>query len=93
MAHDLDPSLEVSHNQAQQRYELHRESELVGHMDAQQDGEKVLIPHLEIAPEHRNNGWGTAFALRAVRMVRESGFEPVATCPFVASVLKRHPES
>ena len=68
------------------------------------DGAEAVLEYSEAGPrtldytstfvpeEHRNKGVGERLVLDALRYAREQGVRVIPTCPFVRTVVKRHPE-
>ncbi len=65
----------------------------VATLEYSRTGEKTLDYTSTFVPEeHRNRGIGERMVLDALDYAREQGFRVVPTCPFVRTVVKRHPE-
>lgn len=67
------------------------------------DGEGVLtyrrveddlldFTHTFVPPEHRNEGIGETLVLAGLDHARDHGQQVIPTCPFVETVVERHPE-
>jgi predicted GNAT family acetyltransferase len=83
---------EVRRNDADRRYELLVDGELVGIADFALDGETVVLPHTEIAPQRRGQGLGDVLVQGALDDIRSAGRTVVPACWFVAEFLDQHPE-
>ena len=56
-------------------------------------GERTLDYTSTFVPEeHRNKGVGERLVLDALDYAREKGYRVIPSCPFVRTVVKRHPE-
>jgi predicted GNAT family acetyltransferase len=54
--------------------------------------ELVAFVHTEVAPEHEGRGVGSALARTALDEARAANLRVLATCPFFAGWIARHPE-
>ena len=82
----------VRDDPARQRYELEVQGELA-FIDYLREGGKVLMTHAEVPPALRGGGIGSALVKGALALVRERGEKVVPLCPFVATYMRRHPET
>ena len=55
-------------------------------------GRVLDLNHTYVPPEHRGAGLASELTAHALRYAREHGYRIVASCPFVAAYLKRHPQ-
>ena len=83
---------EVRRNDADGRYELLVDGELVGIADFSLRGEAVVMPHTEIAPARRGQGLGEILVQGALDDIRSAGRTVVPACWFVAQFLDEHPD-
>ena len=83
---------EVRRNDADHRYELLVDGELVGVADFALDGPRVVMPHTEISPARRGQGLGEILVQGALDDIRSAGRTVVPACWFVAEFLDQHPE-
>ena len=89
---DRSDASRVEKNEAQSRYELWLDGELVGVADySVQDG-RVVFPHTEIVPRYRGRGFGNRLVRAALEDVRDSQARVVARCWFVADFIELHRE-
>ena len=83
---------DVRNNPARSRYELFEDGELVGIADYYVAGDRVVMPHTEIAGHRRGRGLGEILVQAALEDVRSSGRRVVPQCWFVAQFIGDHPE-
>lgn len=76
---------------AHQRYELQVEDH-VAFVDYRKSAGQVAMTHAEVPPQLGNRGIGTALVRGALRLARAEGLTVQPYCPFVAAVMRRHPE-
>ena len=83
--------MSVTHNAAQQRYEL-----LVDHGLAiaayREQGKSRVFTHTEVPPEDEGKGIGARIVKGALEDTRQQGFKIVPACSFVVAYVRRHPE-
>ena len=82
--------LRVSDNQAELRYELYDDGELVGEIRYRRLPGALALVHTEVEP--KREGLGTELVKGALDDLRERGLRVVPVCPFVAAYIRRHPE-
>ncbi len=82
----------VRHAEDRSRYELLLDGEVVGIADYRPDGDILVFPHTEIAPEHRGRGLGELLVRAAMDDVRASGKVVVPQCWFVRDFLAANPD-
>jgi predicted GNAT family acetyltransferase len=83
---------EVRHNEAQSRYELTVDGEVVGTADYRIDGDTIVFPHTVINAARRGQGLGAELVKGALDDVRGTGRAVVATCWYVAQFIDENPE-
>jgi hypothetical protein len=52
----------------------------------------ITLTHTEVPPALRGGGIGSKLVRGALDIARARGLRVVAQCPFVADVIRRHPE-
>ncbi|WSG09497.1 N-acetyltransferase [Micromonospora sp. NBC_01739] len=52
----------------------------------------VAFVHTEVSPEYEGRGVGAALARAALDEARTANLRVLATCPFIAGWIARHPE-
>jgi predicted GNAT family acetyltransferase len=81
----------VTHNVAQQRYELPVEHGLAIAVYREQ-GDARVFTHTEVPPEDEGKGIGARIVKAALKDTRNQGFRIVPACSFVVAYVRRHPE-
>jgi len=82
---------EVTHNEAQGRYELETEHGLAIAVYQRQGDSRVFV-HTEVPPADEGKGIGARIVRAALDDSRKHGFKIVPACSFVAAFVRRHPE-
>ncbi|GAA0639404.1 GNAT family N-acetyltransferase [Sporichthya brevicatena] len=76
----------------QNRYEIRRDGQLLGHAAYQKTAELVVFTHTEIDPALEGQGIGGQLVRAALDHVRTLGLQVLPICPFVQGWMGRHPE-
>ncbi|MFG2030597.1 GNAT family N-acetyltransferase [Streptomyces sp. NPDC048825] len=86
-------AVEVNDLPESRRYEARVDGELkvAGVAEYIRTAELVAFVHTEVAPEYEGKGVGSALARTALDDARASGLRVLATCPFIAGWIARHP--
>ncbi|WP_413760000.1 GNAT family N-acetyltransferase [Streptomyces sp. MMBL 11-3] len=76
------------------RYEarVEGESEVAGIAQYIRTTELIAFVHTEVDPGHEGGGVGSALARTALDQARQANLRVLATCPFFAGWIARHPE-
>ncbi|HZN76997.1 MAG TPA: GNAT family N-acetyltransferase [Micromonosporaceae bacterium] len=84
----------VVHRPERSRYEVRVDGETAGYTRYRRspDGSYIDFRHTEIDPAYEGQGLGARLVAEALDDVRRRGDRAIATCPFVAAFVKRHPE-
>ena len=83
----------VVHDAVSHRYEARSlDGEVLGTLDYQPDGGRVVYPSTYVEPEHEGRGIASALARRALDDAREAEKTIVPLCSFVEAYVARHPE-
>jgi predicted GNAT family acetyltransferase len=83
---------EVRDNAEACRYELVVADRVIGIADYRRRGDVVVLPHTEIDPRDRGQGWGEALVRAVLDDLRRQGLQAVPQCWFVADFVGLHPE-
>lgn len=83
---------EITDHEERSRLELRVDGELAGWLDYRPTGQVVILAHTEVLPGHEGAGLGGLLVRRALDDARAAGAMAVATCPFAAAYIDRHPE-
>jgi uncharacterized protein len=73
------------------RFVLLRGDEEVGEAVYRRRGSVVEFTHTHIDEEKQERGMGSTLVAAALDHARDAGDRVVATCPFVATFIERHP--
>jgi predicted GNAT family acetyltransferase len=68
------------------RYELEIDGEVVAFADFSADADRLTIPYIETAPQHRNKGYSSMLMDGVIDDLRTRGIQVRATC----SVARAH---
>jgi predicted GNAT family acetyltransferase len=82
----------VTHNEDKQRYEIAVDGILAGFTQATEQGDVVTFPHTVIFDQFEGQGLASELVTSALDDVRVSGKQVVATCPYVARFIEKHPD-
>ncbi|GAA0961269.1 GNAT family N-acetyltransferase [Actinocorallia libanotica] len=82
----------VSDAPERKRFEAHIDGALAGFLEYIRNPGFVVYPHTEVDNAFEGRGVGGALARAALDDARARGIRVLATCPFVASWMRRHPE-
>jgi predicted GNAT family acetyltransferase len=87
-------AVEVSDVPEAKRYEarVEGESKAAGIADYIRTTELVAFVHTEVSPEYEGRGVGAALVRTALDEARAANVRVLATCPFFAGWIARHPE-
>lgn len=87
-------AVEVGDAPGAKRYEarVDGKSEVAGIAEYIRTSELVAFVHTEVSPEYEGRGVGAALARTALDEARAANLRVLATCPFIAGWIARHPE-
>ncbi|MFJ8114197.1 GNAT family N-acetyltransferase [Streptomyces sp. NPDC096132] len=76
------------------RYEARVEGKtgVAGFSEYIRTAELIAFVHTEVAPAHEGRGIGSALVRTSLDEARTAGLRVLATCPFYASWIDRHPD-
>jgi uncharacterized protein len=86
------PTVVVSNNEAEQRYEAHVDGQLAGLTTYRLGHDRVIFTHAEVSPQWEGHGVGSALARGALDDVIAQGKLITPLCPFVVEYVVRHPD-
>jgi hypothetical protein len=87
------PDVEVTNNEAEQRYEARVDGELVGAAYYDTADDLIVFTHTEVDDAVEGHGVGSTLARAALDDVRADGRRKViARCPFISGWIARHPD-
>ncbi|MDA0171694.1 N-acetyltransferase [Solirubrobacter taibaiensis] len=82
----------VTDNEQGSRFELRVDEELVGWLDYRPAGDSIILAHTEVLSAHEGAGLGGVLVRSALEGARAKGKTVIATCPFAAAYIDRHPD-
>lgn len=82
----------VTNNEAESRYEIQVDGQVVGFADYSVSPGVIAIPHTEVDPAFEGRGLGSQLASAALDDIRQQGMRVAPHCPFIATYIRRHPE-
>jgi predicted GNAT family acetyltransferase len=83
---------DVTHNEAQSRYELSIDDQLVGVAEYHRVGDLLDFTHTEIVPSHGGRGLGTVLVEAALEDVKRQSLGVIPHCWFMRDVIAEHPD-
>jgi uncharacterized protein len=90
MSVDLE-KLEVSHNEAEHRFETWIDGYL-SKLDYIRDGKNFVITHVGVYPELRGQGIAGKIVEVGLEYAKLNSLRVVPMCSYAASYIRRHPE-
>ncbi|KAA1395338.1 GNAT family N-acetyltransferase [Aeromicrobium ginsengisoli] len=82
----------VTHNADKDRYEIHVDNILAGFTQAFEDGDVVTFPHTVVFDQFEGQGLASQLVTGALDDIRVRGKKIIATCPYVARFVEKHPD-
>jgi uncharacterized protein (DUF924 family)/predicted GNAT family acetyltransferase len=82
----------VTHNQAAQRFEIGIGGALAT-CHYRRSGSLLVLHHTEVPPAEQGQGVAATLVAAALAWAREEGLQVRPTCSYVASYMRRHPET
>jgi len=83
--------LEVSHNEAEKRFEIWIEGHL-SKLDYIQDGDTFVITHVGVPPEFRGLGLAGRITQAALEYARAKSLRVIPMCSYAAAYIRRNPQ-
>ena len=84
---------EVVQNDTLNRFELLVDGESAGRVDYQVRDDTIVLIHTEVDPNRQEHGLGGELIQGALNLIRaETELRVVASCPFAADWIEKHPE-
>lgn len=84
-------SLEVTHNQNENRFETWVDG-YPSKLDYIQDGKNFVITHVGVHPELRGQGIAGRIVQVSLEYAREKSLRVIPMCSYAAAYIRRHPE-
>ena len=90
---DQSSDVQLTHNEAEGRYEAHLDGELAGSAYYELGEGRIVFTHTEVDDAFEGRGVGSALARFALDDVRaRGGLRVVPRCPFIKGWIDRHPD-
>ena len=86
------PSPSFTDNAELSRYELRLGDDLAGWLEYRPAGARVIFAHTEVLDAYEGQGLGGKLVRHGLDAARADGKSVIATCPFAAAYIDRHPE-
>ena len=86
------PTLDITDNQGERRYEARMDDELVGWVEYGRVEGRIVALHTEVPPEFGGRGIASALVRRVLADARAAGAKVTPRCPFFQAHFERHPE-
>ena len=90
MSVDLN-KLEVTHNEAEHRFETWIDGYL-SKLDYIRDGKNFVITHVGVSPELRGQGIAGKIVQVGLEYAKERSLRVVPMCSYAAAYIRKHPE-
>ena len=87
---DLD-QLEVTHNEAEHRFEAWIDG-LLSKLDYIQDGKNFVISHVGVHPELRIQGIAGKIVQAGLEYARQNSLRVIPMCSYAAAYIRRNPQ-
>ncbi|BDP41486.1 N-acetyltransferase [Deinococcus aetherius] len=88
----MSDDTQVTNNEAERRYELRLDGNVVGIAEYRPAGPALMFTHTEIEEGHEGQGLGSTLVRAALDDARAQGRQVVPMCPFVAAFIREHRE-
>lgn len=82
----------VADNAAKSRYELHVGDQLAGFVNYRLRGDVINLIHTEVDPKFQGAGFAGHLAKATLDDARARHLMVLATCPYIRSWIRRHPD-
>ena len=90
MTVDLE-KIEVTHNEAEQRFETWIDGQL-SKLDYMLDGDTIVMTHVGVYPEQRGQGVAGKLTQVALEYAKENSLRVIPMCPYIAAYIHRNPQ-
>jgi predicted GNAT family acetyltransferase len=87
----MSQTVEVIHNEAQNRFEVSQNGHLA-ELNYQRVGAEIVFTHTSVPSALEGRGVGSALAKTGLDFARDHNLEVVPLCPFVKAYIERKPE-
>jgi uncharacterized protein len=80
----------IENNLEKNRYEVKRDSKVIGFADYRKIGTSLMFSHTEVNEDLEGQGIGTQLIRFALEDTRAQGMTAIPMCPFVKVFIQRH---
>jgi predicted GNAT family acetyltransferase len=87
----VSDSPQVTDNQAESRFEVHKDGYLA-ELLYRLNGKRLVLIHTEVPEQFEGHGIGGALVTAAIDRAVRDGMTVVPLCPFARGWLERHPD-
>jgi len=85
--------MEITHDQANQRYILEDNGEYLGKIEYEVEGTTLLLLTAEVPVDKRGQGLGVPLTSKTLDLIRQQGSYSVSPiCPYIAKYMLKNPE-
>lgn len=88
----MTANVRVSNNEAERRYEISLDGDMVGFAEYRPAGDALMFTHTEVEEGHEGQGLGSQLIRAALDDARSQGHQVVPMCQFVAAYIREHRE-
>ena len=89
----MSADVEVRDNPAKRQFEAYVDGTLAGYSAYELSGDTLVFLHTEVDDAFEGQGVGSSLVRRSLDQLRErDGLRVTASCPFVRSWMRKHPE-
>ena len=83
--------LVISHNPAENRFEVWIENQL-SKLDYLEDGDTIVMTHVGVHPEHRGQGVAAKLTVFALEYAKGKSLRVIPMCSYVAAYIRKNPQ-
>lgn len=88
----MTDNVQLSKNDAENRFELRVDDNLIGKIDYRDRGSSIDMFHTEVDPAHGGQGYGQKLVEFALADARDNNYTVTPSCPFIARYIEDNPE-
>ncbi|GAA2082807.1 N-acetyltransferase [Aeromicrobium tamlense] len=85
-------TVDITHNAAEQQYEIAVDGERAGFTEAREEGDVVVFPHTIIDERFEGQGLASQLVTFALDDVRARGKKARIHCSYIKRFVEKHPE-
>ena len=84
-------NLEVTHNEAESRFEIWIDGQL-SKLDYSYHDNTIVMTHVGVYPNHRGRGIAGKLTQVALEYAKEKNLRVIPMCSYVAAYIRKHPQ-